>query len=93
MNAATPDAAERAFEQDLAISQRLAELDPDDTGWQEGLATAWNQVGDVAQDRGDPRAEHAYLSYEAAFERLTGMDPDNANWRWELAEARRRTGG
>lgn len=87
-----PDAAERAFAQDLAISQRLARLDPDDTDRQEGLATTWNQVGDVAQELGDPRAEHGFNRYEAAFERLTRMDPDNANWRWELAEACR-TGG
>ena len=39
-------AAEQAFAQDLAISERLAALDPANTGWQQDLAVAYSWVGE-----------------------------------------------
>jgi RNA polymerase sigma factor (sigma-70 family) len=44
-------AAQRAFTQSLAISERLATLDPTNTGWQRDLAIAHRRLGNVAQAR------------------------------------------
>ncbi|HET8682230.1 MAG TPA: hypothetical protein VFM54_10190 [Micromonosporaceae bacterium] len=41
-------AAGQAFTQALAISERLAQLDPTNTGWQRDLAAAHSKVGDAA---------------------------------------------
>ncbi len=50
-------------------------------------------TADAQSERGDPRAEHAFIRYQTVFEQLTALDPANADWRRELAAARRRTGG
>ena len=44
--------AQAAFEEDLAISRRLAEQDPSNAGWQSGLAAALNWVGGVLEAQG-----------------------------------------
>jgi tetratricopeptide (TPR) repeat protein len=81
--------AERAYSQDLAISERLAELDPTNTGWQEGLASAYSTVGDVARARGDlAGAERAYSQSLAIYKRLAELDPANTNWQQGLAVVR-----
>ena len=81
-------AAEQAYTQNLAISERLAGLDPANTGWQQDLAVAYSPVGDVAQARGDlAAAEQAFAQYLAISERLAGLDPANTGWQRELAVA------
>ena len=86
-------AAEQAFSQSLAISERLTTLDPANTGWQRELAVAYNRVGDVAQARGDlAAAEQAFSQYLAIFERLTTLDPANTDWQRGLADAQSRIG-
>ena len=81
-------AAERAFTQDLTISERLAVLDPANTGWQRELAVAYSSVGDVAQDRGDlAAAEQAFTQSLAISERLAALDPANTGWQRGLAVA------
>ena len=86
-------AAKQAYTQDLAISQRLTRLDPDNTGWQRDLAVAYSRAGDVAQDRGDlTAAEQAYTQALAVAQRLTRLDPDNTGWQRDLAVAYGRAG-
>src|SRR5262249_40690807 len=64
-------AAERAFAEDLAISERLAALDAATTGWQRDLAVAHSRVGGVAEARGDlAAAERAFAQDLAISERL-----------------------
>ena len=46
------DAALRAFTEALAISRRLADLDPGNADWQRDLAVAHNRVGGVLQTQG-----------------------------------------
>ncbi len=86
-------AAERAFTQTLAISERLAALDPTNTGWQRELAVAHSRVGDVAQARGDlAAAERAFTKALAISERLATLDPTNTDWQRNLAVAHSRVG-
>ena len=86
-------AAEQAYTQELAISERLAALDPANTGWQRELARAYGGVGDVAQARGDlAAAEQAFTQYLAISERLAALDPANTGWQRWLAVAYRRVG-
>ena len=40
------------YEEDLAISRRLAEQDPSNAGWQSALAAALNRVGGVLEAQG-----------------------------------------
>ena len=83
----------RRITQCLAISERLAALDPANTGWQEELAVAYSRVGDVAQARGDlAAAEQAYTQELVISERLAGLDPANTGWQRALAAAYGRVG-
>ena len=62
-------AADQAYTQYLAISERLAALDPANTSWQRELAVAHSRVGVVAQARGDlTAADQAYTQYLAIIE-------------------------
>ena len=81
-------AAGQAYTQNRAISERLAALDPANTGWQQDLATAHNRVGLVAQARGDlTAADQAYTQHLVIIERLAALDPANTGWQRELAVA------
>src|SRR5262249_35501543 len=81
-------AAERAYAQSLAISERLAGLDPGHTGWPQDPAAAFNAGGDVAEAWGDlAAAERAYAQSLAISERLAGLDPGNTSWQQDLAAA------
>jgi tetratricopeptide (TPR) repeat protein len=81
-------AADQAYTQYRAISERLAALDPANTGWQQDLATAHNRVGVVAQARGDlTAASQAYTQHLAIIERLAAVDLTNTSWQRELAVA------
>jgi hypothetical protein len=42
-------AAEQAYAQDLAVSERLARLDPANTSWQQNLDGARGRVASVAR--------------------------------------------
>ena len=86
-------AAGRSFAQYLAICERLAALDPANTGWQRDLAVAHSRVGDVAQARGDlAAAERSFAQALAISERLAVLDPANTGWQQGLAAAHSRVG-
>ena len=81
-------AAEQAFGQDLAIFERLAALDPANTGWQRDLAVAYSRVGDVAQARGDlAAAEQAFPSTWPSSSGWPRWIPANTGWQRDLAVA------
>jgi hypothetical protein len=87
-------AAEQAYAQAMAISERLAALDPTNTDWQQDLAITYNQIGDLAKARGDlTGAEQAYAQDLAISERLAALDPTNTRWQQNLAAARNRVHG
>ena len=81
-------AAEHAYAEDLAISERLAGLDPAKAAWQQDLAMAYAQVGGVAEERGDlTAAEQAYTRSLTIREQLAALDPANTTWQRDLAAA------
>ncbi len=41
------------YERTRAIFERLAQADPDNTGWQRDLSVSFNKIGDVQRARGD----------------------------------------
>ena len=49
---ASLDVAAQAFSEDLAISTRLAALDPANIGWLRDLAAAYSKLGDVRMAQG-----------------------------------------
>ena len=77
----------------LAIAERLARLDPDNSEWQRDLMVSHNWVGNVRRIRGDPSA--ALTSFEAALaiaERLARLDPDNTEWQRDLSVSHEKIG-
>lgn len=87
------DDAMGAFQEFLAIFQRLTKGDPSKAGWQRELAVAHIKVGDIDQEQ--RRFEEAWANFReslAIFERLTVIDPSNIGWRRELAVAHSRVG-
>ncbi|HNK03974.1 MAG TPA: tetratricopeptide repeat protein, partial [Accumulibacter sp.] len=88
------DAALRAFTEALAISRRLADLDPGNADWQRDLAVAHNRVGGVLQTQGQlDAALRAFTEALAISRRLADLDPGNADWQRDLAVAHNRVGG
>ena len=79
-------AARTAFEEDLAISRRLAEQDPSNAGWQRSLAVTLSRVGGVLQAQGKlAAARTAFEEALAISRRLAEQDPSNAGWQRGLA--------
>ena len=65
------EAAQAAFGEYLAISQRLAEQDPSNAGWQRELAVAHSRVGDVLEAQGKlEAAQTAFGEFLAITRRL-----------------------
>jgi tetratricopeptide (TPR) repeat protein len=87
------EAAQQAFEECLAISQRLAQQDPNNADWQRELAVARSRVGGVLQAQGKlEAAQQAFEDNLAIFQRLAQQDPNNADWQWNLGVASGRVG-
>ena len=87
------DEALAAYGKDLEISERLAGLDPANTGWQHDLAVSHRKTGDLLAARGD--AEEALAAYDKALEiieRLVSLDPANTGWQRNLAVSHRKIG-
>jgi tetratricopeptide (TPR) repeat protein len=85
--------AHRAFNQYLALSQRLVEQDPSNAGWQHDLAVAHSRVGDVLQDQGKLTEAHgAFNQYLSISQRLAEQDPSNAGWQRDLEVALSKVG-
>lgn len=88
-----PAGASDAFSEFLAISGRLAILDPGNAGWQRELAVAHSRVGDLTQALGDlVGAEAAFAESVAIYRRLVDLDPTHSGWQRELAVAHSKVG-
>jgi len=80
--------AERAFAENLAISERLAGQDPGNAGWQWELGVACSYLGNVALERGDLAAAEKLFSRNLDIvRRLAERDPGYAGWQRDLAVA------
>jgi Flp pilus assembly protein TadD len=68
------------------MMEQLTGLDPANTSWQRDLAAAYNQIGTVAEERGDiAAARHAFAQDRAVAERLVQLDPVNVGWQEDLS--------
>ncbi len=84
----------KAYQQDLAIAQKLAAQDPGNAGWQRDLSVSFNKIGDVQSAQGDlGGALEAYQASLAIRQKLAAQDPGNAEWQrdlivshWKLAD-------
>jgi tetratricopeptide (TPR) repeat protein len=87
------EAAQAAFAEYLAISQRLAEQDPSNADWQRELAVAHSRVGDVLQAQGKlDSALSAFTAALAISRRLLEQDPSNTIWQRDLASTHSQMG-
>jgi len=77
---------EKAYQDALAIGERLAAQDPTNTEWQRDLSVSYERLGDVLQAQGDlGRAEKAYQDALAITKRLADQDPINTLWQRDLS--------
>ena len=77
--------ARQKYADALEVSQRLAESDPGNAGWQRDLSVSLEKLGDLAVAQGD--LEDARQKYADALEvsqRLAESDPSNAQWQRDL---------
>ncbi|MCX6873601.1 MAG: tetratricopeptide repeat protein, partial [Verrucomicrobia bacterium] len=76
----------QAYEQVLAVNQRLAASDPANAAWQRDLSVSLNKLGDLAVAQGDLAGALRYFTQDMAIaERLAASDPANAAWQRDLA--------
>jgi Flp pilus assembly protein TadD len=81
--------AQGTFEEALAISRRLAELDPNNTGWQSGLAATLSLLGGVLEVRGKlAEAKAAIEEGMAINRRLADLDSNNTGWQSQAGGSR-----
>lgn len=82
------DAALAAYQETLAIFQRLTAQDPTHASWQRELAVAHSKVGGIHEARGElDAALTAFQEDLAICRRLTAQDPSNSGWQRDLAVA------
>ncbi len=76
----------RPLNDGLAIFDRLAKSDPNNTGWQRNLSVSFIKIGDVQMARGDlASALRSFYGSLAIAERLSISDPGNAGWQRDLS--------
>ena len=76
----------KAYQDSLAIADRLAKADPGNAGWQRDLSVSYDKVGDVLVAQGNlAEALKSYQDSLAISERLAKADPGNAGWQRDLS--------
>ena len=76
----------KAYQDSLAIADRLAKADPSNAGWQRDLSVSYDKVGDVLVAQGNlAEALKSYQDSLAIAERLAKADPGNAGWQRDLS--------
>jgi len=86
--------AQKNYRDFLAISQKLANQNPSNAGWQRDLSVSYNKMGDVLNAQGDLAG--ALKSYGASLEisqKLASQDPSNADWQRDLSVSYNKVGG
>ena len=87
-------AALKAFNDGLAIQQRLAIADPNNTLWQGDLALLDARVGSVLAEQGKlDDGLKAHRDALAIWERFVRSDPNNTRWQRNLSVSDIRVGG
>jgi tetratricopeptide (TPR) repeat protein len=84
-----PVAAETAYRKELALSEKLAALEPSNAEYASGLGGAHNDLGKLALQRGDlAEAVLEYSADDAIETRMSARNPKNNNQRQEMARSR-----
>ncbi|KXV06425.1 hypothetical protein CR51_11940 [Caballeronia megalochromosomata] len=82
-----------AYRKSLALSERLAAVDPSNAGWQRDLSVSQHKLGDVLRDQGDlTGALAAYRESLALRKRLAAADPSNADLQGDLSVSHNNVG-
>ena len=69
----------KAYQDSLAIRDRLAKADPGNAGWQRDLSVSYDKIGDVLVAQGNlAEALKSYQDSLAITDRLAKADPGNA---------------
>ena len=75
----------QAYQDSLAIAEKLAAQDAGNAEWQRDLSVSFNKIGDVQRARGDLEgALKAYQDSLAIREKLAAQDAGNADWQRDL---------
>ncbi len=78
----------KAYQDNLAITERLAATDRSNTQWQRDLSISYEKVGDVLMAQGNLNdALKAYRDSLAIAERLAAADRSNTLWQSDLSTA------
>jgi tetratricopeptide (TPR) repeat protein len=83
-----------AYEDSMAIMERLAAADPSNPGWrQRDLWVSLVKVGDIKSAQGDlGGAMAAYEKGKAIMDSLTASDPSNTGWQRDLSVSLEKVG-
>jgi len=83
--------ARTAFEQSLAIAERLAKADPSNSEWQRDLSWSYAKRAEMDERDGKQREALAWAQKSLAIhERLAKLDPLNATWQKDVRLSRAR---
>ena len=78
------DEALAVFHEALAISQRLASIDPSNAGGQRDLAVAHNRLGQTYGMGNEESVQSSYRSAVEAMERAVAMSSGAVGWKQDL---------
>lgn len=80
------DAAQAAYEESLALAERVVNSDPSRAEWQLGLGTSHFYVGDMKRRKNDLEgALHHFRAYQEIARQLVQRDPANVEYKLELS--------
>ena len=76
----------KSYRDGLAIADRLAQSDPDDTNYQRDLSFSHARLASALRKAGEnAKALDALREGRAIMVRMTSLSPDNATWKRDLA--------
>ena len=74
-----------SYRADLEIAERLAESDPDNSGWQRDLSVSYDRIGHMQYLQGERESALAIFNASLAIrERLAKIDPNNQLWQYDF---------
>jgi tetratricopeptide (TPR) repeat protein len=83
----------QSYQAQLAIVERLANADPDNTMGQRDLSVSYNKIGNILALQGKlTDALRSFRDGLAIVERVARADPDNAQWQYDLGVSNERIG-
>jgi tetratricopeptide (TPR) repeat protein len=83
----------QSYQAQLAIVERLAKADPDNTMGQRDLSVSYNKIGNILSSQGKlTDALRSFSDGLAIVERLAKADPNNTQWQYDLGFSNERIG-